>query len=159
MKTKNPYLVKKTIQTEKIILESKEIEVIDWDNVPEGTYMVGEIQGVETNGVLAKDGPFLYFCQNLKDGDNAPFKFGFKYSWSFNQHQDGTLTCGVSNIEFPPKPKDFLLPTPPPKPPTIKVGSYDALIYTDYIKVGCQTISKETILEVLKTMETITNNK
>lgn len=153
MEILNPYITKKTVTVTEQIEVEKEIDVIDWDLVPVGTYMTGKIEGNSVEGVLSKENGTLYFCQNLKDGDRAEFKFGFLYSWSFNPKSDGTLTDNVSNIQFPPKPDDLVLPPIPPKPFELKVGTYKAKIHVNHIEVGCQTITKENILEVLAKMD------
>ena len=154
METQNPYLVKKIV---KILTEvEEEIEMIDWSLVPEGTYMTGKIDSTEVEGVLAKEDGDLFFCQNKRDGAEPKFKFGFKHGWSFSQRTDGTHTSAVTNIQFPPKPADLVIPPIPPAPPKpIKmiVGEYNAEIFSDHIQVGCQTISKQTVLEVLAKME------
>lgn len=153
METQNPYTVKKTVELAKTITVPQEIEMIDWSLVPEGTYMTGKIDSTEVEGVLAKEDGELFFCQNERNGSEVPFKFGFKYSWSFSQRTDGTHTSGVKDIQFPPKPADLVIPPIPPKPIKMIVGEYKSEVYSDHIQVGCQKISKETVLEVLAKME------
>ena len=164
METTNPYLVKKIVTVFKEVEE--EVDVIDWNLVPSGTYMTGKIDGTEAKGVLYKDDTDidniqLYLCQNVKNGAKAPFKFGFDYSWVFTQRLDGTYDANVSDIQFPPKPHDLVIPPIPPLPPkplTLQVGTYQSEIYVDHIIVGCQTISKENILEVLAKMEELSKS-
>ena len=159
METQNPYLVKKTIKVYKEVEE--EADVIDWNLVPSGTYMTGKIDKLELKGVLYKDDSDvdniqMYFCQDLKVGAEAPFKFGFEHSWVFTQRKDGTHDSDVSDIQFPPKPVDLVIPPIPPLPPKpfeLNIGTYKSEIYVDHIEVGCQTITKETILEVLAKMD------
>ena len=156
METQNPYTVKKTVELAKTIKVQEEIEMIDWSLVPSGTYMTGKIDSTEVEGVLAKEDGELFFCQNERDGSQPKFKFGFKYGWSFSQRTDGTHTSAVKDIQFPPKPADLVIPPiPPAQPKPIKmiVGEYKSEVYSDHIQVGCQKISKETVLEVLAKME------
>ena len=151
METQNPYLVKKTVNVPKIVQE--EIEIIDWDKVPKGTYMTAKIGSTDVEGILYKEDGQLYICQNLKVGAEAPYKYGYLYSWSFIQHSDGTHNADVSDIQFPPMPNNLVIPPTPSNPIFMEVGEYDAKVYSDHIKVGCQTISKQIILEVLANME------
>ena len=159
MEIQNPYLIKKTVTVFKEVEE--ETDVIDWNLVPSGTYMTAKIYNLELEGVLYKDDTDvdiidLYLCQNVKVGADAPFKFGFEHSWHFTQRKDGTHDSDVSDIQFPPKPVDLVLPPIPPLPPKpfeLNIGKYKSEIYVDHIEVGCQTITKETILEVLAKMD------
>jgi hypothetical protein len=159
METQNPYTVKKTVEITRTIKVQEEIDVIDWSLVPEGTYMTGKIDETEVEGVLAKEDGDLFFCQNKRDGAEPKFKFGFKHGWAFTQRENGTHSSAVTDIQFPPKPADLVIPPIPPIPPAqpkpIKmiVGEYKSEVYSDHIQVGCQTISKETVLEVLAKME------
>ena len=155
METTNPYIVKKIVAVEEVIKVEKEIDVIDWDSVPSGTYMTGRIKGNFVEGVLAKEDDYLYFCQNSHNGDNAKFKFGFIYSWSFSQKGDGTLSQEVSDIQFPPKPDNVILPL---TPIMLKIGDYNSYVFADKIVVGCQTISKEKVQKVLAAMEELSKS-
>lgn len=155
METTTPYIVKKTVTVEEVIKVEKEIDVIDWDSVPNGTYMTGRIKGDFVEGVLVKENDSLYFCQNSYDGDDAKFKFGLKYSWSFSQMDDGTLSQNVSDIQFPPKPDNLIFPPPPIM---LKIGDYNASVFPDKIVVGCQTISKEKVQKVLAAMEELSKS-
>ena len=159
METQNPYTVKKIKKITKTITVDEETDVIDWTKVPNGTFMTGKIKKTYVEGVLYKDkveGELrLYFCQNEKDGAEAPFKFDFKYSWKFSQYPDGTHDSDVTDIQFPPKPADLVIPPVPPKPVKMMVGTYISEIHFDHIQVGCQKIDKKTILQVLAKMDKI----
>lgn len=149
----NPYLVEKTIQRKVVTKTTVEetITAIDWSKVPNGTYMTAKIEGRLAKGVLYKgtDGN-MWICQNTRKGNTAPFKFGFKYSWSFRQCSDGVQhTSDVSDIQFPPKPASLKIPAVPVQ---LKVGTYKALVTKDSVTVGCQTISKAQVKAVWDAM-------
>lgn len=150
--TTNPYLVEKTVLVEETIKVEKNAIVMDWSKVPNGTYMTACIHGDDAEGFVYNDpdsNDVKYFCQNVIDGADSPDKFGFKYSWQFSQNEDGTHTAGMSNFNFPPKPDNF-----PPKLIEVGDGSYECkIISSKMIKVGCQVITKEQILNVLEEME------
>jgi len=156
----NPYLVEKTIQREIVTTTVVEetITAIDWSKVPNGTYMTADVDGISCEGVVWNDGGReKFFCQNRKDGSRAPFLFGFSGSWSFSQKSDGTHG-DITNIQFPPKPEDLVLPVVPPTPISVTVGDggYTAQVVSENVlTVGCQTITKEQIVNVLAVMEGI----
>lgn len=157
----NPYLVEKTYQEEVVTTVTKTTMVIDWSKVPNGTYMTAEINGMPREGIVwnnpSKPDEPKYFCQSKNDGADAPFKFGFRFSWQFSQNDNG-LHGDVTNIQFPPKPEDLVIPQAPPFPIEVVVGngSYGAKVMSeDKLIVGCQIITKEQILNVLAEMEKI----
>jgi hypothetical protein len=157
----NSYFVEKTIQKEvvtKTIVEET-IQIIDWSKVPCGTYMTAKISDKSYEGVVWNDplnpNDSKYFCQNYKDGTPPPFNFGFQYGWQFSQKSDGTHTEEVSDIQFPPKPESLRIP-PAPTFVSIGDGAYKAEVTSNHtVKVGCQKITKEQILNVLKAMESV----
>lgn len=157
----NPYLVEKTYEEQVVTTTTKTTIAIDWSKVPNGTYMTAEISGMPREGVIwndpSKPDELKYFCQNENEGSNAPFKFGFPYSWEFSQHNDGSHG-DVTNIQFPPKPEDLVIPKVPSTPVEVAIGngSYTAKVTSENtLTVGCQTITKEQILNVLAVMENV----
>jgi hypothetical protein len=140
----------------------KTLRLVDWSKVPDGTYMTAKIKGEYCEGVVwnnpTEPNSKKYFCQNDKSGSDAPFRFGFRYSWEFLQREDGTHTEHVTDIQFPPKPEDLIIPKAPPKPIVVTIGNGDhraEVRSENTLVVGCQTITKEQILNVLKVMESI----
>lgn len=70
----------------------------------DGAEISGTIKGIKTKGLLRITRPNqFYFCQNAVSGANSVDAFGYNYSWSFNQHSDGTLTDEVflDPIQYP----------------------------------------------------------
>jgi hypothetical protein len=157
----NSYFVEKTIEKEVVIktIVEETIKIIDWSKVPCGTYMIAKIRDKSYEGVVWND-PLnpngrKYFCQNYKIGSTPPFGFGFNYGWEFRQEVDGTHTDEVSDIQFPPKPESLRIP-PIPIYVSIGDGTYQAEVISNHtVKVGCQKITKEEILNVLKAMESL----
>jgi len=150
----NPYTVKKKVKVTETVTKTKTVDVINWSKVPNGTYMTAKIEGKLVKGVLYKGkGGHMWICQDVRNGNTAPFKFGFKYSWSFSQCSNGLdHTSSVSDIKFPPKPATLKIPA---VPVLIKVGTYDALVSKDLVQVGCQTISKAQVKAVWDAMNKI----
>ena len=67
----------------------KDMKPIDWTKVKSGDRFTAEIKGVKCEGKIHKrKGGYIYLCQNKKDGEDAPNKHGYKYSWSI---LEGTL--------------------------------------------------------------------
>jgi hypothetical protein len=150
----SPFTVKKKVKVTETItkIKTKTIDMIDWSKVPNGTYMTAKIEGKLCKGAIYKEGTNMWFCQNSKDGDGAPYNLGFKYSWIFRQTPDGTHSSGVTDIKFPPKPARVNIE---PLPAIIKVGTYNAVVGKNSITVGCQTITRAQVKAVWDAMNKI----
>lgn len=122
----------------------KTVLIPDWDNVPVGTKFKAKIQGVECEGRIQKEDGCIYLCQNKADGGTCYDKLGFDYSWTI---KDGSLTAllneevEIISLELDPS---FEAPS------IIKVGDYLVTFKKGKIRVGCETISNEQVVEVVK---------
>ena len=148
----SPFTVKKKVKVTETVTKVKTIDMIDWSKVPNGTYMTAKIEGKLCKGAIYKEDTNMWFCQNSKDGDEAPYKLGFKYSWNFSQTPDGTHSSGVTDIKFPPKPARVNIE---PIPAMVRVGTYNARVSKNSITVGCQTITRAQVKAVLDAMNNI----
>jgi hypothetical protein len=147
----NPFTVRKKVKVTESVTKVKMIEMIDWSKVPNGIYMTAKIYGKLYKGAIYKEGKNMWFCQNSRNGDGAPHKLGFKYSWAFSQCPEGKHG-DVTDIQFPPKPARVKIE---PIPIIVKVGTYNARIGKDSITVGCQTITRAQVKAVWDVMSKI----
>ena len=66
----------------------------------EGRKVSGKIwDTVIKEGRLHKENGRWYFCQNEKNGACGSKRYGYKYSWVFNENSDGTYGEGVSDLK------------------------------------------------------------
>ena len=99
---------------------------------------ISEINGTISQGTnsVDKDEPYWFY-------DIQSNEFGKCTEESINKESD--LLCNTI-ADFFKKIKSF-----EPKK-VIKIGDYEGKIYKEYIEVGCQTISKKQIEEILEIM-------
>lgn len=52
-------------------------------------------QNIKDTGVISVENDSIYICQNIMDGEDCKYKYGYKYSWfigdSSNKYEEGVL--------------------------------------------------------------------
>lgn len=120
-----------------------------WDKVKTGAKFTGTIEGNFCEGriyVKEIDGKVAayYLCQNQKDGSDSPDKLGYENSWDIGTGLENELEQNDVVIHSLEEDPDFV-------PPIIcMVGDYQVKFREGHILVGCQEITNEQVIEVVK---------
>lgn len=122
-----------------------------WDKVKTGTKFTGTIEDKFCEGriyVKEIDGKVVayYLCQNEMDGSDSRDKLGYDYSWSIGMASENELRNHYVVIHSLEEDTHFV------HVPQIicMVGDYQVTFREGHILVGCQKITNEQVIEVVK---------
>lgn len=142
-------LNKQTVKVSKTVEEDVELLVPNWDLMPVGSKFTGTIRDIPVSGRIQRDNEgYIFLCQDDKEGKHIPNKLGYKYSWFIGRGDGYSLqseNVSIESIELDPEFVSTYVPPPPP----MKVGDYEAYFHPGYVKIGCQEISNEVVMEVV----------
>ena len=129
------------------------ILIPNWANIPVGTKFTGTLSGRKSEGRIQKESGNIYLCQNEYNGSPCNNRLGFKFSYSINSGSLANLKSQdvqISTITLDPSFKA------PPLPKVKYIGSNTVYYESDkLIKVGCTSVTKNQIEEILKYMKTL----
>ena len=140
------------------IIEFKAIETtehvslkIDLSTVITGSRFKAYIDGHACEGRIYNEGTeHIYLCQNNRDGAYSNERLGFRFSWAINyKYNTVNLIRDMADVTdlFISPPEIGYKITPP-----LKAGDYTVSIENGCIKVGCQTITNEEVIEIYKNL-------
>jgi hypothetical protein len=123
----------------------KTITIIDWENVPSGTFFtwgsaVGRINIVGEN---------FYFCSDERSGADENMKWGYKYSWKVAKSNLNIKFSGINITLSDTCPEGHIVPEEAEVDFHIKIAGYTPVICKGNVKFGCQTIPNSLIRELV----------
>ena len=126
-------------------MENREI---NWKEVEVGTWFSAKKDGVKFEGKIQKDRGRIYLCQNEFDGADCNDKLGFAFSWSIDSGEESDMIYeGIGELTFLTKePKNI-------KKSIKLTDEYFGVFNDGFLRVGCQQIPYDVILEVAKTIK------
>ena len=128
----------------------------DWDNIPVGSMFSGRIQGVPVEGRIQKDikGGYIYLCQNKKPGMGHKDQLGYSHSWCVGRGMVSNLEVDEVEIYYIWLPtKKWLRDRLKQKKIPAHIGGHPIYTITaDFLEIGCQEISFETVSRIHQEM-------
>lgn len=123
----------------------KTITIIDWENVPSGTFftwngVVGRINIVGSN---------FYFCSDTRSGADVNMKWGYKHSWVVEKNALNTIFSGNSITLSDTCPEGHIVPDEMEVDFHTEMAGYTPVICKGNVKFGCQTIPNSLIRELV----------
>jgi hypothetical protein len=123
----------------------KTITIIDWENVPSGTFFTWE-------GVVGKiniEGDWFYLCNDTRSGADENMKWGYKYSWKVRKNDLSTLFSGTNITLSDTCPEGHTVPDEMEVDFHTEMAGYTPVICKGNVKFGCQTIPNSLIRELV----------
>jgi hypothetical protein len=129
--------------------------IIDWENVPVGTYFVWNVSGsgkIATGRINIVDG-YVYLCNNEHSGADEHILWGYKYSYAYS------LECTIELLNpdhitlSDTCPKGHIIPELVEKNFHTEMAGYTPIICKGKVKFGCQTIPNSLIRELAASLK------